>query len=155
MSDRRALSDLEMFHLRRVAIHEAGHAAIAAHYGVQGEVRIFPVIDRKAGEFQFNGIFIPERALPDDEANRQFGLAGVVAEAIDGLWDSVVHRLIAAKMSRDDKIIAGTFDDRHVVETTGLIRWHWSEIESRATAAMEPWLRGPAARAEPDEATPT
>ncbi len=142
MIQRRPLKGDEVFHLRSVAIHEAGHAAVAAHYGVGGEIRILPVLDRSS-QFQFNGIFLPDGVLPDSEANRQFGLAGIAAEAIDGGWDSVVHILIAKTMSPPDVKLAGDFDRRHVAETIGLLKWHWGEIECRAAAAMEVWLRGP------------
>ena len=107
-----------------------------------GEIRLFPVLDRSS-QFQFNGIFIPARALPDIEANRQFGLAGIAAEAIDGGWDCVVHVLVAKTMSPADAKLAGDFERHHVAETIGLLRWHWGEIETHAEAAMKRWLCGP------------
>ena len=153
MIQRRALSGDELFHLRRVAIHEAGHAQIAAIYGVTGEIRIFPVLERSS-QFQFSGIFLPDSVLPDSEANRQYGLAGVAAEGIDGGFENVVHILAAKTMSPPDIKLAGEFEPRHVMETIGLLKWHWGEIEVRATAAMEPWLRGPMNLSN-DAASPT
>jgi hypothetical protein len=147
MINRRALLEDEMFHLRRVAIHEGGHATIAAHFGVTGAIRLLPIreVDTTSQcRFAFVGAFRPSVGdFPDLHSRCLWGLSGICAEAIDGHWVTVVPTLMRSLIGKDDAKIAGDFDDRAVIETVGLLSWLWPEVEARATAAMEPWLKGP------------
>ena len=142
--DRRALGDSEMFELRRVGFHEAGHATIAAHFGVTGTVRLQPISAGYAdSSFRFTGSFLADAELPDQHAQRLYGLAGIAAESIDGLWHSVAPEMIGTLLSPPDARLSAGFTKREVIEVIGLLRWLWAEVDMRATQAMQPWLNGP------------
>lgn len=144
MIGRRALTAKEMEDLRRVAIHEAGHATVASHFGIGGEIRIQPLTHRaEEGVFHFTGCHLGRRSPSDEHARCLYGLAGVAAEAVEGHWDSVAPVLMRAMMSQSDADLAGDFTERQVIETVGLLKWLWPEVEIRATTAMRPWLDGP------------
>jgi hypothetical protein len=145
MINRRALLEDEMFHLRRVAIHEAGHATAAAHFGVTGAIRLLPIKEGATSQgFTFVGSFSPSRGeFPDLHARCLWALSGICAEAIDGHWATVAPTLMRSLIGEADAKIAGDFEAREVIETVGLLSWLWPEVEVRATAAMEPWLNGP------------
>jgi hypothetical protein len=143
---RRDLLENELFQLRRVSVHEAGHATIAAHFGVTGAIRLLPINEGGATSrcFTFVGSFNPAAGdFPDLHARCLWGLSGICAEAIDGHWATVVPTLMRSLIGEADAKIAGNFEDRDVIETIGLLSWLWPEVEARATAAMEPWLSGP------------
>jgi hypothetical protein len=120
MIGRRALTEKEAGDLRMVAIHEAGHATVAAHFGIAGEIRIQPLTHRAAeGVFSFTGCYVGQRSPSDSHARCLYGLAGVAAQAVDGHWESVAPVLIRAMMSQSDLEHAGDFTDREVLETVG------------------------------------
>ncbi len=143
MINRRPLQEAERQNLLRAAYHEAGHDAVARHFGVQGQIRITPYIDAD-GLFAFFGWFSPSFTPADPYARTMIGLAGVCVEAVMGEWKLAAPLLARGMMSPTDLALAGDeFDDGDVVEALGLVEWLWGDVESCAREAARPWLLGP------------
>lgn len=131
------------YDLRRSAIHEAGHVAVADHFGVRtsAELRANPA--GGAGEPLVLGRTWMLDEMPSPEAAAVIALAGVVAEAyaVDPL---VAVDEIAAAIEDDethfslaDAASAGDWNVNDIADCVDLIRECWPEVQRRADELAE------------------
>jgi len=133
-------------HLRKVCLHEHGHAAVARHFGVSGWVEI---TEYKEGELRhwttpfFNGHFWHDR-IKSRPVRRIVGLAGIAAELLDSepniTAEGIELRLNsgAVILSESDEEMIGnvTSQTRYIAlgQCMGLVRAMWHEITKAAEA---------------------
>lgn len=116
--------------LRRIAIHEAGHAIAATAHGFSAQAIIF----RSAGCWR--GSCETLSAIEDPVARRAFGLGGAVAVAIaagldpETLADHAAVGLLA--ITDGDARLAAECTRADFLNTATLLRSRWGEVESLA-----------------------
>lgn len=126
--------------LRKMSIHEAGHATAAAHFGVKSQVAVWPNPDGGVGERHVLGRTWLLQKLPSAQAATLVGLAGLVAQMVDA-DDSVTATEIGDaielgydEISDTDLALAGKWSDDDIEQCIDLVRKLWPEIEQRAAA---------------------
>lgn len=75
------MSGVNAFDMRGAAFHEAGHAVVARHFGVQADAWIYPRPDAGADERTWGGRCRLHPGLLREE-ERLVALAGEIADAI-------------------------------------------------------------------------
>lgn len=140
LSELRLLTaNVRLADLRAVCFHEAGHAAVARHFGLSAEWSVRPdargdLLDHKF----FSGDATIEQ-VRDEHVDRLIGLAGSISEAMRDtrardsveevsawIWERLSNGVL--RLSPTDAASAGKFLSENVVEVVSILREHWTDL---------------------------
>lgn len=138
-----ALSTANLQSLRRLCIHEAGHTAIARHYGHCAYWCIRPTSAVENGDWiVWDGATHVHSDVASRSQSVSIGLSGVVAEC---LWDDPdldayeIDRLIRTRtihMSSSDEADSRGYSTQDMKDAVGLVRRHMPSILREANWQM-------------------
>lgn len=134
-------AEVKAYDLRTAAIHEAGHATIAAHFGVEAAVALWANRRAAGDESLVLGRLLLAGKPPTPEAATLIALAGAVAALYaddravdaDGIADAIETG--ESTFSESDAKAAGAWKIEDVAQCLELVRHAWPAIEHGAAKA--------------------
>ncbi len=126
--------------LRKTAIHEAGHATVAAHFGSRPSILIIQDVVVGTGYRLFRGECRYRRLYQDED--RLVSVAGEVAEVLDAIWPADAPACVECffyeclGLNGCDAEGAGVVDEELVSNCAAILVAKWPELLRTAAEAI-------------------